>query len=216
MSESGRRFNRLDAYEKMDDHARSRALGPSIVVDLCLGVVFFFVARQFGLVTAALTGAVITSALFVVQRFIKTDLLGGFAVFGVVMALISAGLALAFQDDTFIKLRGSLMGGITASAALTDALMGGRYLGRRIKLYMGGAIPMTRKRGAYAMAAAGFAMMAIELPLVFLLTTDQWIWYQSFFDSLVAIPVVLLAFWIARDPNGGVEDEPAKVNAEAE
>lgn len=196
-----KKFDRTDEYAKMNEQDRAKALGPSIMVDIGLGIIFFFVARnaENGLVTAALTGAALTLVLFVIQRFIKTDLLGGFAVFGVVIALISAGLALIFQDETFVKLRGSLMGAIVAVFALIDGLRGGTYLGKRMSLYLSGAMKLNPRRAAFAMAGAGFALIVIEMPLIFLLTTDQWIWYQSFLDQIVAIPLVLGAFWLARE-----------------
>src|SRR5690606_5197507 len=103
-----------------------------IVVDLALGLLFFVVAKLTDLSTAALrllffvvadvcdlstaavdgAGAVI--ALVVAQRFVKVDLTGGLALFGVVLLLISAGLAIAFQDDMAVKMRGTIVGTISA------------------------------------------------------------------------------------------------------
>ena len=85
--------------EKQAMLERQKKLRPSIIIDISFGVLFFFMAREFGLVTAALTGAAATIVLVAVQPFTKHDLLGGFAVFGVVMSLISAGIAWGFQDD---------------------------------------------------------------------------------------------------------------------
>lgn len=207
MSSSRPKFDRTDEYMELDQEARTKALGPSIIVDLSMGVIFFFVARNFGLVTAAFTGAAVTLALFFVQRFVRVDLLGGFAVFGVIMAVISATLALIFQDDTFVKLRGSLMGLIMASFATIDGLRGGSYLGKRMALYMGGLGKINPQRAAFALAGAGIALIVIELPLVFLLTTDQWIWYNSFLDSLVAIPIIIGAMMWAREPESGDKED---------
>lgn len=176
-----------------------RDLQPSIFVDIGLGVIFFFVAREFGLVTAAVAGAVVTAVLFPIQRLVKMNLLGGFAVFGMVMALLSAGLALAFQDDTFVKLRGSVMGAITATLFLTDGLFGGRYLGKRMALYMSGVFRLSPRRAAIAMGSAGLVLILIDLPLVFLLTTEQWIFYNAFLDMFVAMPIVFIAMYYARE-----------------
>jgi len=76
-------------------------LRPSIAIDFALGFIFFFIAREFGLLTASLTGSAVAVVLFIANRFTKIDLLGGFAVFGIVMSLISAVLTLLFQDDLF-------------------------------------------------------------------------------------------------------------------
>ena len=179
---------------------RQKELRPSIIIDICFGVLFFFVAREFGLVTAALTGAAATLALFVVQPFTKHNLLGGFAVFGVVMSLISAGIAWGFQDDLAIKLRGTIMSVIAASFALYDAfILKGGYLGKRMALYMEGMGRINPRRASFALAGATLILMSIDTPLAFILTTDQWIWYNAFFDNIIAIPIILGAMLMARE-----------------
>lgn len=205
------RIGKLDAPgtpDEIEKQRRAKELQPAIYTDIALGILFFFVAREFGLVTAALTGAAATVLLAVVQPFLNKDLLGGFAVFGVAMALIAAGLAAVFQDDTFVKLRGSIMAGIGASCFLIDGLLGGKYLGKRMARYMESLFSIQPRRAAIASAAGALLLILIELPLVFLLTTDQWIWYNSFFDTVVAIPVVLGCMWLASDRGATGEDRP--------
>jgi intracellular septation protein A len=184
--------------EQLAREADAKRLRPAIAVDIAFAVLFFFVAREYGLVTAAVAGAGATLILVVVDRFVKPDLTGGFAVFGAVMALISAGLALILQDDLAIKLRGSIMGLIGASFMAIDWLNDGRYLGRRFAryFYVFGAIDP--KRASLAVCASGLLIVAIDTPLAFLLTTEQWIWYNAFLDSLIAIPIVMGAMWFAR------------------
>lgn len=180
---------------------RQKALRPSLYVDLAFGLVFFFVAREYGLVTAALTGAGATMVLFLINPFVRWDLLGGFAAFGAAMALLSAGLAWGFQDDLAVKLRGTIMALIGASLALFDAVvLKGGYLGRRMALYMEGIGDIEPRRASFALAGATLLIMAIDTPLAFLLTTEQWIWYNAFLDSLIAIPIVLGAMYLARSP----------------
>lgn len=179
---------------------RQKKLRPSLIIDLCFGVLFFFVAREFGLVTAALTGAAATIALVAIQPFTKHDLLGGFAVFGVVMSLISAGIAWGFQDDLAIKLRGTIMAIIAASFSLYDGfVLKGGYLGKRMAMYMEGLGKINPQRASFALAGSTLILMAIDTPLAFILTTDQWIWYNAFFDNIIAIPIVIGAMLIARE-----------------
>ena len=72
----------------------------SIYADMALGALFFLDGKLTeDLALAAIIGAAAGLALVVVQRFVKVDLLGGFAVFGTIMLLISAGFSLALQDD---------------------------------------------------------------------------------------------------------------------
>ena len=179
---------------------RQKKLRPSIFIDICFGVLFFFVAREFGLVTAALTGAAATIVLVALQPFTKHDLLGGFAVFGVVMSLISAGIAWGFQDDLAIKLRGTFMACIAAGFALYDGfILKGGYLGKRMAMYMEGLGQINPKRASLALAGATLLLMAIDTPLAFILTTDQWIWYNAFFDNIIAIPIIIGAMLLARE-----------------
>ena len=88
-----------------------------LMVDVALGLIFFIVAKLTDLSTAALVGAGAGLALVVAQRYVKADLLGGLALFGIVMLLISAGLALAFQDDMMVKMRSTIVGLISAASS---------------------------------------------------------------------------------------------------
>jgi len=181
---------------------RQKELRPSIFIDIGFGVLFFFVAREFGLVTAALTGAGATLALFAIQPFVKWNLLGGFAVFGVVMSLISAGIAWGFQDDLAIKLRGTWMALIAASFGLYDAfVLNGGYLGKRMAMYMEGMGKLNPKRASLALVFSTLILMGIDTPLAFILTTDQWIWYNSVFDMFIAVPIMLgCVYWAKETP----------------
>jgi len=196
--------------EKQAMLERQKKLRPSIIIDISFGVLFFFVAREFGLVTAALTGAAATLVLFAVQPFTKHDLLGGFAVFGVVMSLISAGIAWGFQDDLAVKLRGTFMACIAAAFALYDGfILKGGYLGQRMSMYMEGLGTINPRRASFALAGSTLLLMMIDTPLAFILTTDQWIWYNSFFDNFIAIPIVIGAMLLAREKteNKDVEND---------
>ena len=186
--------------EKQAMLERQKKLRPSLLIDISFGVLFFFVAREFGLVTAALTGAAATIALVAIQPFTKHDLLGGFAVFGVVMSLISAGIAWGFQEDLAIKLRGTFMAFIAASFAFYDGfVLKGGYLGKRMAMYMEGLGKINPQRASFALAGSTLLLMAIDTPLAFILTTDQWIWYNSFFDNFIGIPIVIGAMLMARE-----------------
>lgn len=202
------RFTRVQKLMRASGHTdeeraamaqRSKERMPSVVVDLAMAVIFFVVAKQFGLTTAAVSGAAITVVLFVVQRFVKVDLLGGFAVFGVVMSLLSAGAAVAFQSDLAVKLRGTVIGLIAATAFLADGALGGRYLGSRLAGYMEMLIRLKPSRAALAMGASGLVIAGIDLGAAFTLTTDQWLIYNAALDGLIAAPIVFAALWMARE-----------------
>lgn len=178
---------------------RNKERLPSIIVDVAMAVVFFLVAREYGLPAAAVSGAGIALVLLVVQRFVKVDLLGGFAVFGVVLSLLSAGAALAFQSDLAVKLRGTVIGLIGAIAFLIDGALGGRYLGKRLVGYIETLLRVPQARAAMAMGAAGVAIAGIDLAAAFLLSQDQWLVYNAALDGLIAAPIVFAALWLARE-----------------
>jgi intracellular septation protein A len=185
--------------EQLRREEDAKRLRPALAVDIVFGVLFFFVAREYGLVSAAVLGACATFALVIVDRFVKPDLTGGFAVFGAIMALISAGLALSLQDELAVKLRGSIMGLIGASFMFVDWLNDGRYLGRRFARYFYAFGAINPKRASLAVCVSGLLLVAIDTPLAFTLSTAQWIWYNAFLDSLIAIPIVLGAMWFAKE-----------------
>jgi hypothetical protein len=95
----------------------------SILADIALGAAFFIVAKVTGdLRIAAFTGVTLGLALVVIQRFVKVDLLGGFAIFGTIMLLISALFSLAFQSEYLVQLKGTFMGLLGASIFLADGI----------------------------------------------------------------------------------------------
>lgn len=190
-----------DVFQKQKELSKelNKELRPSLITDIILGVIFFFIAKEFGLITAALAGAAVTIALYFIQKIVKMDLLGGFAKFGVVMSLISAGLALFFQSDLLIKLKGTFVGLIGVSLAAIDGWKGGNFIGKPMARYMSGIMTLDPKRAAFALAVSSLILITIDLPLVFLLTTDQWIFYNAFLDTLVAIPIIIGVMWLARE-----------------
>ena len=95
----------------------------SVYADLALGALFFIVGKVTGdLALAAIVGAGGGLALVVAQRFVKVDLLGGFAVFGTIMLLISAAFSLALQDDYWVQMKSTILGLFTASIFMADEI----------------------------------------------------------------------------------------------
>ena len=101
------------------------------------------------------------------QRFVKVDLLGGFAVFGTIMLLISAAFSLALQDDYWVQMKGTVLGLLTASLFMIDGLLRrGAYFGARIERYM--PLPLHHDRIAIGIAGSQKTLMvglntAVEL-----------------------------------------------------
>jgi intracellular septation protein A len=174
--------------------ARMKAQWPSIAADIAIGLLFFLVAKLADLRTAALIAAGAGLALVVVQRFVKVDLLGGMALFGILMTLLGAGFAILFEDDRMIMLRSTVLGGIAAGLFLADGLLGGRYLGKRMMLYMP-AQDLDPRRLAIAFGLTGLALALLNWLVVAFATKDQWLFYTTFADMPLAVAGV---FWALR------------------
>jgi len=169
-----------------------------IAVDFALMLLFFVVAKMTDLRTAALLGAGVGIALIVAQRFIKTDIIGGMALFGIIMALISAGFAWVFEDDAAIKMRSTIVGLIGAAFFLGDGLLlRGRRLGAGMARYLPYA-DIEPARLAIGMGAAGLIMAGLNYVVLKLFSTDVWLIYHSFLDTVVFMFMMFGVFKYAR------------------
>ena len=168
-----------------------------LAVDIGLGLLFFVVAKLTDLSTAALVGAAAGVMLLVVQRYAKVDLLGGLALFGIFLLLVSAGLAILFQDDMAVKMRSTIVGVISAALFLGDGLLGGNRLGKALARYL----PYTDivpGRLAVGMGLLGLAMAGLNFAVAKLASTDFWLLYTTFIDFFLMMVAVLLVLRFAR------------------
>jgi len=168
-----------------------------IMVDILLGLLFFAVAKFTDLPTAAIVGAGAGLALIVAQRFVKVDLIGGLALFGIVMLLASAALAIAFQDDWAVKMRSTILGLFGAACFLGDGLLGGNRLGRGLARYL----PYTDLdpgRLALGMGLLGLLMAGLNYVVAALASTDVWLFYTTFVDFFLVMVMILAVFAYAR------------------
>lgn len=171
-----------------------------IMVDLATALFFFVVAKLTDLQTAAIAGAAVGIGLLVVQRFVKVDLIGGMALFGIVMLLISAGFAILFEDDELIKQRSTIVGLIGAGFFLIDGLLGGRRLGQGLSRYLVYR-DVNPRRLALGMAMVGASLALLNYGVVKLVSTDVWLFYTTFVDVPISIAFVLLAIkWSRSGP----------------
>lgn len=184
------------AVEGYDSGQLARNKVP-LIVDIALGVLFFVVAKLTDLTTAALVGAAAGLALVLIQRFVKVDLLGGLALFGVVMLLISAGLALAFQDDTAVKMRSTIVGAISAVLFLGDGLLGGNRLGKGLTRYLP-YNDVDPGRLALGMGVLGLVMAGLNYIVATFASTDVWLFYTTFVDFFLVMLLILVVFSFAR------------------
>lgn len=167
----------------------------SIFVDLALGALFFALVKftddlPFSAVVTAGAGL----GVVVVQRFVKVDLLGGLALFGIVMLLISAGFSWFFDDDWAVKMKSTILGVLVATVTLADAIFRqGRYFGARLLRYM--MQPMDPQRLAGGLGVLGLVMAAVNWVFAEFTSQDTWLYYTSFGDFLLS---VVLMFGVMR------------------
>lgn len=183
-----------------------------IAVDIATGLLFFIVAKLTDLKTAALVGAAIGLGLVVVQRFVKVDLIGGMMLFGVFMLLVSAGFAIAFEDEEVIKHRSTIVGLIGATCFLFDGLvLNGRKLGCGLDRYMAYS-DIDPRRLSIGMGLTGLVMAGGNSLVAWAFSTDFWLIYTTFLD----IPVSLaLIFWAINWARGNGKGKPANALAGA-
>lgn len=176
---------------------------PSIFVDLGLGLFFFVCAKLTDLTTAALLSAGAGLAVFIVQRYVKVDLLGGLAIFGVVMLLVSAGFSLVFQNEEIVKMKGTWLGLLTAALFLGDGLLRqGRYFGRRLARYV--MQPVSEQRLAIGLGLLGATLALLNWGVAKVFSTDVWLAYTTFGDIGLSMVLFFAVLRFARlEPGPG-------------
>jgi intracellular septation protein A len=185
----------LEADERREDEeARARAQWNrnkySLAVDLSLGALFFILAKVTDdLSFSALITAGAGLAVVIVQRFVKVDLLGGLAMFGVFMLLVSAAFSYAFDDDWAVKMKSTILGGFIALLMFADALFNkGNYFGGRLLRYM--PAPIDTRRFSFGMGVLGVTMATVNYLVATYLSKDMWLYYTSFGDFVLSMVMV--------------------------
>jgi len=176
----------------------------SVYADLALGALFFIVGKVTGdLALAAIVGAGGGLALVVAQRFVKVDLLGGFAVFGTIMLLISAAFSLALQDDYWVQMKSTILGLFTASIFMADGLLRrGSYFGARIERYM--PLPLHHDRIAVGMSLTGIIMAGANYWVAETFSEDFWLTWTTFLDLPVGMVLFYsVVYWARKKPTDG-------------
>ncbi|NTZ42634.1 hypothetical protein G7A66_05950 [Altererythrobacter sp. SALINAS58] len=179
------------------DFAKLKRNRVPLAVDLLLGLLFFVLAKATDLTTAALIGAAVGLVLLGVQRVTKIDLLGGLAMFGIMLLLLSAILAVTFQSDEAVKYRSSVVGLVSATLFFFDGLAGGNRLSVRLMRY----VPyrgMDAARLGIGMGLLGVILAGLNFLVAHYASTDIWLFYSTFADFLVSMVLILFVFSYAQ------------------
>lgn len=197
--------NTTETVDKEQRNQKWQQNKHSIFAAIGLGAVFFVVAKITGdLTIAAFTGVILGLALVVIQRFVKIDLLGGFAVFGTVMLLISALFSLAFQSELIVQLKGTFMGLLGASVFLADGIFrNGRYFGCRFDRYL--SAPVEHRYFVIGLGLISACMSGFNYGVATYLSEDAWLTYSTFLDMPIYLILFIVLTKITRKehPKGG-------------
>ena len=177
----------------------------SIYADLALGALFFIVSKVTeDLVLAAIVGGVTGVGLIVLQRFVKVDLLGGFAVFGTIMLGISTVFSLVLQDSYWVQMKGTALGLFTAALFMADGLLRqGAYFGARFERYMPGSLHHNRL--AIGMSLMGIVSAGGNYFVAENFSEDFWLTYTTFLDfPIIMVSFLLILRW-ARKPERAIQ-----------
>jgi len=166
----------------------------SIYVDVGIGIFFFVMVKATDDIPfSALVTAGAGLGVVVVQRFVTVDLLGGLAIFGVVMLLISAGFSWYFDNDWAVKMKSTILGVFVAALMLSDAMFNrGRYFGGRLLRFM--PQPMDARRLATGMGVLGLVMASVNWIFAEFTSQDMWLYYTSFGDLILTMFLILAVF----------------------
>ena len=185
------------------NHSKWQRNKYSIYADLALGALFYLVGKfTEDLALAAILGAGAGLMLVVLQRFVKVGLLGGFAVFGTIMLVISAAFSLALQDDYWVQMKGTVLGLLTASVFMIDGVLRqGAYFGARMERYM--PLPLHHNRIAVGMSGLGTVMALANYYVAENFSEDFWLTWTTFLDMPLSIGLFYaIIFWARKKPTG--------------
>ena len=171
----------------------------SVYADLVLGALFFIVGKITGdLVFATMVGVVAGLSLILLQRFVKVDVLGGFAVFGTIMLLISGIFSLILQDEYWVQMKGTLLGLMVALVFFLDGVFRqGAYFGARFERYLpGGALHHNRL--AIGMSFTGVFGALSNYFVAENFSEDFWLTYTTFLDFPIFMVLFLLVLRWSR------------------
>jgi intracellular septation protein A len=176
----------------------------SIYTDVSLAILFFITVKVTAdLPTAAIITALAGLGVALAQRIMRIDFLGGLAVFGVFMLLISAGFSMLFQDDSIVQMKSTFLGLFVAALMLGDVLFNrGQYFGTRISRYLPG--PLNAYRLTLGMATLGVTMATLNYIVARTFSSELWLYYTTFGDFLISLILLIGIFRFARLREGEI------------
>ena len=166
-------------------------------------VLFFLVNSKFGIFygTAALVGATVLALGY---SWVTTRRIPKILAFGCAAVVFFGALTLIFEDDTFIKIKPTVVSG-----AIAALLLGGLLLGRNpLKAVMGEAVNIPLNHAAWMKLTwiwiIMFSTMALANEWAWRnLTTDGWVNFKVFGLTGISLGfAVVMAVFLSRQATG--------------
>jgi intracellular septation protein A len=182
---------------------KGKEVYPALAADICVSVLLYFAAGYMGLRDVAILGAAVVLALMLAdwsaERAFsrKLNLSGGLSALGVLMLLLSAAFAWLVDNELAIMLKSSVLGLIGAALLATDAMLGGKYIGKRMSQYIT-FMDLDPRRFSWgsAMAAAGQSLLSGAIALG--LSRDTWLLYRHWVGPALGFTLGALVLWKSR------------------
>jgi intracellular septation protein len=159
-------------------------LGPLLV---------FFIANKFGGLFVATAAVMVATAIAIAFSWIKTRHIPVMTLVSAALIGVFGGLTLWLQDETFIKLKPTLIYGLFALVLLGGLARGRSYL----QLVLGDAVPgvgekawraLTRNWGLFFVALMGVNEIARRV-----LSTDDWVSLKVW-----GLPIITILFALSQ------------------
>ena len=158
-------------------------------------LLIFFAANKFAGVFTATAAFMVATAVAIGVSWAKTRHIPPMLIMTGVIVLVFGGLTLYMQDETFIKLKPTLIYGIFAS------ILGFGLLTRRpmLQLVLGEALPRLTDAG-WAKLTRNWALFFVALMIANevarrVLTTDQWVSFKVW-----GVTAAIMVFALAQAP----------------
>lgn len=180
----------------MATRSHRQKLSPALKLAIDFGpLLVFFAANKFGGVFVATAVFMAATVLAMAVSWMKTRHIPAMLMFTSVIVLVFGGLTLWLQDETFIKLKPTLIYGMFAAILLFGLIRKRPYL----KVVLGQALPSLSDEGWRKLqrnwALFFIALMAANEVARRVLTTDQWVDFKVW-----GITIALFVFALAQAP----------------
>ena len=182
---------------------KSKEFYPALAADVCVGLLLYIAAGYMSLRDVAILGAAVVLALMLVdwtaERLFsrRLSLTGGVSALGVLMLVLSAGFAWLVDNELAIKLKSSVLGLIAAVMLAIDAMVGGKYIGKRATQYIT-FVDLDPRRFSWGSAMATAAQSLLSAAIAIWLSRDTWLFYRHWVGPTLGFALGVIVLWKSR------------------